>query len=122
MIGYNYMYPIKIVAQPISQAELKQFLGNPFDEMVKLVVDVEKEIVALGGELHSDAEELLLKNDSNQRDLWGANIYPKKVDRERIEYSSLINIRPSQNNGSIEEEDESIRQKIYNIILKLLPA
>jgi hypothetical protein len=114
-------YPIKIIQKKITQEELKLFLGQPFAEMVKFVVDIKKEVIALGGELHSDAEEVLLKDGSMQQDLWGANIYPHKESQEKLEYSSLINIRPSQNNFSMEIADEALRKKIKTVVEKLLP-
>ena len=89
--------------------------------MVKFVVDIKKEIIALGGELHSDAEEVLIKAGSNQQDLWGANIYPSKDKGDILEYSSLINIRPSQNNFSVEIKDRGIRKRVQAVARKLLP-
>ena len=113
--------PIKIIIQKITSQELSSFLGQPFEEMVKFVIDVEKGIIALGGELHSDAEQILLEAGSKQENLWGANIYPNKSDKERLEYASLINIRPSQNNFGLEITDKSLWQKIKNTVDKLLP-
>lgn len=115
-------YPIKIINQKITIDELKSFLNKPFEEMVKFVIDIEKEIIALGGELHSDAEKVLLENGSMQKNLWGANIYPlRKKEAEKLEYSSLINIRPSQNNFSMEIAGKSLKKQIKNIVKKLLP-
>ncbi|MFH0972839.1 MAG: DUF5674 family protein, partial [Patescibacteria group bacterium] len=65
---------IQIIKEKISNKELKSFLGKPFDDMVKFVVDIEKKIVALGGELHVDAEQILLESGSKQQNLWGGNI------------------------------------------------
>lgn len=88
--------------------------------MIKAVVDVKKEIIALDGELHADLEELLIENNSKQEDLWGINLYPKKPLQERIEYTALINIRPSQDNSSMEVESVKIRKKIEKIVNKLI--
>lgn len=117
----NVAYIIKIITQKITSDELSSFLSQPFAEMVKFVIDIEKGIIALGGELHSDAEEILLKSGSKQQNLWGANIYPNKNNEEQLEYTSLINIRPSQNNFGLEITDENLCQKIKNIVDKLLP-
>ncbi len=111
---------IKIIKEKISGDELKSFLGRPFDDMVKFVVDIEKEIIALGGEMHSDAEEVLLLNGSLQKNLWGANIYPLEEGEKMIEYISLINIRPSQDNRLMEIENEEVKNKVKKIIEKLL--
>ncbi len=111
---------IEIITESISQEKLKSFLGQPFDEMVKFVVDVEKEIIALGGEMHADAEEILLEQGSEQKKLWGANVYPDKQGDDRLEYVSLINIRPSQGNRAMEIQDETLQQRMRAIALRLL--
>lgn len=110
----------QIITAKISQEEIKKLAEENFGDMIKLVVDIKKEIIAFGGELHADSEELLLDNGSEQKDLWGANIYPWKAGEERIEYTSLINIRPSDNNRSMLIESGEIKSKIKNIIEKLI--
>jgi hypothetical protein len=113
-------YPIEIIKEKIDKEYLKKFLDNPFKEMVKFVVDIEKEIIALGGELHSDAEEILTKNGSDNRNLWGGNLYPLGEKNNRIEYTSLINIRPSQDNTSMGIQSQEIKTKVDQIIDKLI--
>lgn len=107
---------IKIIRQKISFQELKKIAALNYGDMVKGVADLGKKIIALGGELHADAEAVLLEAGSAQADLWGFNIYPDKPRKERIEFTSLINIRPSQGNRSIEIKDEKLREKIRNIV------
>lgn len=111
---------IKIVKDKITQDELKKIAQEGFGEIVKAVVDIEKEIMALGGELHSDANELLLENGSKQENLWGINIYPEKPEDGKIEFSALINIRPSIDNRSMEIQNSEIKKKIKQIVNKLL--
>ena len=93
--------------------------AESFGDMVKAVVDIEKRVMAIGGEMHADAESLLLANSSQQDDLWGINIYPDLPSDERIEYESLINIRPQQNKSMIVESEE-MRKKIKLIIDTLI--
>lgn len=111
---------IRFINQPISNDELRAFLGNPFSDMVKFVVDIEKEVIALGGELHADAEEVLLAHGCKQENLWGANVYPDQTGDDRLEYTSLINIRPSQHNRSMEIQDAKIRERVKEITTHLL--
>lgn len=66
--------------------------------------------------LHSDLEQLLLENGSCLEDLWGFNIYPEVEGDDFIEFDSLINIRPRQNNRSRNVEDESIQLRIREIV------
>lgn len=112
---------IKIVRQRLSREEVESFLGKPYSDMIKFVVDVKNEIAALGGELHSDAEALLLQEGSSQPDLWGGNLYPHFLPESRIVYASMINIRPSQGNRSLEVKDEEIKRKMKKVLEKLLP-
>ena len=84
------------------------------------VVDIRREILALGGEWHIDANAKLIEEGSDQKDLWGFNLYPKERGESALEYTSLINIRPSQGNRTIEIEDEQIREKMLYVIQKLV--
>ena len=73
-------------------------------------------MVAAGGDLHADAEQMLMVHGSRQEDLWGANVYPGLDADNRIEFTALINIRPRQSNLSLEIQDEIIRHKVQAII------
>ena len=111
---------IKTIKDPISQNELQKIAQENFGDMIKGTIDIEKEIIALGGNLHSDSEAELLKNGSKQQNIWGFNIYPKKSRDNWLEYTSLINIRPSVGNRSMEIEDQNIRKKVEDIIKRLV--
>lgn len=111
---------IRIVKEKVSLAELKQMAQEVFGDMVKAVVDVEKGIMALGGEMHADEETVLLGHGSRQENLWGINLYPEKVGKDFVEFDSLINIRPRQGNRSRYVEDEAIRNKIAAAVNDLL--
>ena len=88
--------------------------------MMKIVVDVQQQILAIDGDMHADLEQLLLDNDSQQKDLWGANVYPLKDKCDRIEYTSFINIRPSQGNRSMVILDPDLKESIRLIVEQLL--
>jgi hypothetical protein len=109
---------MKVVTDKIAISELKTMAVNLFGDMVKAVVDVDKETVAVDSELHSDLEALLLDNGSKQKDLWGINIYPDNSGDDMIEFDSMINIRPSQNNKTRSVNNEAIRKKIIAIVTK----
>ncbi len=109
-----------IVSESISLAELKKMAEERFGNMVKAVIDVEKEIMAVDAELHADEEALLLEKGSKQEDLWGINIYPEMPESERIEFDSMINLRPSQGNRTRGVDAPEIRQKIIRIVNKRL--
>ena len=111
---------MKIVRKRISITELEKMAEQLFGDLVKAVVDVDKEIIAVDGELHADEEALLLKNNSRQENLWGINIYPKIKSKEWIEFDSMINLRPSLNNLSRGIENPKLRGKIIKIVNKLV--
>ncbi len=113
---------ILIAKTKIDQKTLKALCDAWFDDMVKVVVDIERHVAALGGDLHADAETLLLQEGSTQRNLWGANIYPYQHPENRIEYTALINIRPHQDNLSMEISDENIRKSVKKIIHQIVMA
>ena len=78
---------IQIVSNTMSRQELKRLADETYKEMVKAVVDIQREILAVGGELHADAESVLLEKGSQQEHLWGINLYPDKAGADRIEYT-----------------------------------
>jgi hypothetical protein len=111
---------MKIVDSTITLDELKAMAGARFGELVKAVVDVATGVMAIDGELHADEEALLLERGSRQADLWGINIYPELAAKDRIEFDSIINIRPSQGNRSRRVDDPAIREKILVIVARLV--
>ena len=113
---------MKIVAGIITKEELQQLAANLFGNMVKAVVDVELEIIAIDAELHSDLEALLLEEGSKQQNLWGINLYPELQGDEFVEFDSMINLRPSQGNRSRGVDDERIRKRINDIVTRRIPS
>lgn len=105
-----------IVTRKISKEELVPLLIR-HKKFIKVVVDIEMEILAAGGALHADDEKVLLENGSLQENLWGANYYPRKNE---IEYKSMINIRPRDGNSSQEIKNEEIKEAVKRIVLQLL--
>jgi len=91
-----------------------------FGNLVKAVVDIEKKIMVIDAELHSDEEALLIESGSKQKDLWGINLYPEIQDDSWIEFDSMINLRPSQGNRSRNVDNPEIRKKIIKIVNNLI--
>ena len=91
-----------------------------FGNMVKAVVDIEKKIMVVDAELHADEEALLIEKGSKQTDLWGINIYPGLQGEDRIEYDSMINIKPSQGNRNRGIGDPVVREKTTAIVNNLI--
>jgi hypothetical protein len=114
-------YPeIVISERRIDEKTVRNLAAAWFGDMVKYVVDVELRLVAVGGQLHADAEALLLQRGSRQADLWGANYYPDRNEEDCIEPIALINIRPAQGNRSMEVQDTALRARVREITFELL--
>jgi Protein of unknown function (DUF5674) len=111
---------IQIVRTAITRAELSSAAENQFGDMVKGVVDVQRRLMAIGGELHSDEESALLEDGSQQSDLWGLNLYPAEQSDDWIEFDSMINIRPALNNRSRDVEDPVLRDAIRSVVTGLV--
>jgi len=110
---------IRIIKEPIKKQELTEMAKKQFGDIIKAVVDIEKEIMAIGPELHSDGEILLEEKEGSKREyVWGINLYPEQDDF--IEFDSVINLKPSSNNRSRDVENPDIREKIKQIVNKLI--
>ncbi len=108
---------MKIVSESLPLDELTQ-MAAVFGDMVKAVVDVDRELLAVDAELHADLEALLLESGSKQRSLWGINLYPGLQGEDFVEFDSMINMRPSQGNRSRSVDDAEMRKKIAEVVAK----
>lgn len=112
---------MQIIRDKIFIKDLEEMSKRMFGNLVKAVVDIQKNIMAVDAPLHVDEEQLLLENDSQQADLWGVNLYPEFFGTDNfIEFDSMINLRPWQNNMSRGVEDENLRKKIAGTVNKLV--
>ena len=99
--------------------ELSKMAQKMYGGIVKGVVDIKKKILVLDAEMHSDEEQFLLETGSKQENLWGINLHPAKFGSDDfIEFDSMINIRPRQNNMSRGIDDEKLRNKITAMIAR----
>ncbi len=111
---------IRIINESVTLSELKKIAEEQFGDMVKAVVDIERAIMAIGGEMHADEERVLLEDGSQQDDLWGVNLYPDASGENFVEFDSMVNIRPRQGNRSRGVESEQTRAAILKVIKKLV--
>ena len=107
---------IYLLTELVTPAQLKGILQE-YKSMVKIAVDIRRAVLAGGGEMHADCEQVLLEYGSEQDDIWGANWYPAE---QRIEFEALINIRPRLNNRSIVIQAEELRSKVEGVARDLL--
>jgi len=107
---------ILIIRQRAKPEQMRQML-DALGIYIKLAVDVERRILAGGGELYADCELVLLDDGSQQRQIWGADWYPLS---QTVGYESLINIHPSANNRSMTIQDPAMRDDIRQLVQSLL--
>ena len=100
-------------ATPLQLEDMSQEYGS----MIKVAVDIRRAILAGGGEMHADCEQVLLEHASEQDDIWGANWYPAK---QRIEFEALINVRPMLGNRGMVIQSDEIRAKVESITRNLM--
>ena len=105
-----------IIRTKDSRKELQE-IAEYFEGYIKVVVDIDREILAGGGDRHCDDERILLDDDSRQKDLWGGGL---DIETGEIDYNSIINLRPKQDNPSRDILSKEIREKFDKIVKKLL--
>lgn len=105
-----------VVKKKATKKEIKK-MAKDFDGYIKLVVDVEQEVLTGGGERHFEAEQKLLKQGSKQKDLWGGGL---DLETGEIDYNSIINLRPGQDNPSRDVLSAETRSKFNKIVKSLL--
>ncbi len=112
---------MKIVKDLITIAELKEMAPKMFGNLVKAVVDVEKNIMAVDGELHSDLMELMIEHEhSEPKNIWGINFYPELAADAFIEFDSMINLKPGLGNRTRGVESKEVQEKIRAIVAQLV--
>jgi hypothetical protein len=102
---------LRDAATPEQVATMLDTLGS----YIKLAVDIERTIVAGGGELHADCEQTLLEDGSRQENVWGADWDPSG----EVRFESLINIRPRQGNRSLELQSPELRSHVERIVRQI---
>lgn len=107
---------IHIIHTPAAPEQILEML-QALNSLIKLAVDVERGILAGGGDLHADCESSLLQDGSKQENIWGADWVP---DDKEVRFDSFINIRPNQNNPSMTILDPAIRDQVERIVRQLL--
>lgn len=107
---------IHIIRSPATSQQMSEMLET-LSDFIKLAVDVQREILAGGGAMHADCESVLLDDGRVQENVWGADWNPAT---QEVSYESLINIRPRQDNRSLEVGDPQLRMRIAEIVRGLL--
>lgn len=107
---------VHIIRKRATKKEIKEMLDT-LGYYIKLAVDVKRKILAGGGILHADCEAILLEDGSLQEDIWGADWIPQTKE---VRFEALINIRPRQNNRSMDIQNSIVRNQVETITRRLL--
>lgn len=107
---------IIVLAKKATKSELEK-IAEDFDGYVKIVVDLERKILAAGGKRHFEAEQKLLENSSKQQYLWGGGL---DLETKEIDYNSVINLRPNQDNPSRDIMSQEIRREFDKIVKDII--
>ncbi len=112
----NYM-GILVIREKVNPEQLREMLEvYAASSYIKVAVDVEQEFLVGGAIMHYECEEVLLEQECEQRNIWGAGWY---VERQEMAYDSYINQRPSDGNRSIYIQDENLKSRVKSIVEKL---
>lgn len=106
-----------IIIKEKADEEILKKVSEDLEGYIKVVVDIKKGILTAGGLRHFEGEELLLKDGSKQHDLWGGGL---DLETGEIDFDSMINLRPNDNNSSREVLSAEIRKEMEKIIKGLL--
>ena len=121
MARKNKFYCMKIIKDSIQISELKEMSKKMYDNLVKAMVDVEKEVMAVDAGLHADLMEFLIETENSEpKNVWGINIFPDKSSEDLIEFDSMMNIKPAFGNRTRGVDNENIRKKIIEITNRLI--
>jgi hypothetical protein len=102
-----------ILDKKVTKEQLKK-ASEDLDAYIKFVIDIEREILTIGGKRHFEGEKLLLENGSKQENLWGGGI---DLESDSLDFDAIINIRPRQDNPSKEILSKNIREKVKQILV-----
>jgi hypothetical protein len=108
------------LTDPISLDDLRRLVPGRFRDFVKGVVDLRRGVLLLDADMHADQEAALLADASDQRDLWGINLYPQIEGADWLEFDSMINLRPSFGNRSRGVDDAATRDAIRALVDSLV--
>lgn len=107
---------VLIIREKATKEQIQKMLET-LGNYIKVAVDISKGVLAGGGILHADCESVLIQDGSKQEDIWGADWFP---ENGKIRFEAMINIAPRRKNRSMEIQDQTIRNKVVDVIQTLL--
>ena len=105
-----------IIRRKANGSELNK-IAEHFKGYIKIVVDIEREMISAGEDRKVDEEKELLDDGSHKINLWGGGL---DLETKEIDYNSMINLRPNQDNPSRDIMSKQIRKRFDKIVRSLL--
>ncbi|SRR5258708_847543 len=103
---------IVVIKSKLTFEDLKE-AREDYEFYIKITVDIEKKIIALGGEYHADAEKVLIESfRSSSKNIWGGGY---NIKTKNFETNAMINLRPGVND-SMEIIDSDIRKRYIDLV------
>ena len=107
---------VLILDRKVTSEEFEQ-AREVYDDYIKTVMDIEKDILAVGGEYHIDCEEVLIKSGSKLENLFGGGY---RTSTREVEYMAMSNFKPNMGKVTYEIMDENVRKKLKELTEKFL--
>ena len=107
---------IIVLDRKITSTEFEQ-AREVYNDYIKTVVDVERNVMAVGGEFHIDCEDILIEQGSMLENLYGGGY---RISTKEVEYMAMSNLKPSLNKTTYEVTDPEVREKIYSMTKEFL--
>lgn len=109
---------IVVVSSKIEPAELTRLVGR--GGTVRFVVDVDRELAAIGGEAHEAAADLLIERGSRPDSLWRGSYAAGCGPEACIVYVSSIDVPSSHRRRRTPVEHDAICGRVRAIVFKLI--
>lgn len=107
---------ITILDRKITPEEFRQ-AREAYEDYIKTVIDIDKNVLAIGGEYHIDCEEVLIRNGSKPENLYGGGY---RVSTKEVEYMAMSNYKPTLGKVTYEIMDAGVRTKLKELTEKYL--
>jgi hypothetical protein len=111
---------IRLIKDRISRTELQAWTREDGVDWVKVVADLDRDVLGFGGPMHHDIEVVLLADGSNLKDLWGFSLHLDRPWTDAFEFRSHVNVRPQDGNPSIQIHDEKVCQVLTALAAKCI--
>jgi len=94
-----------------------QRVREAYEDYIKTVVDIEKDLLAVGGEYHIDCEQALIETGSKASNLYGGGY---RVSTKEVDYMAMSNYKPALGKLTYEISDIKVRERLKELTEEFL--